>query len=105
MSEYAYKSVRVVFTGWDEVYVYGDGELIDTIDFTGMDEEFAKTMFEEYTLDAKASKLYDLDEEYDEDILPDEFRKIPKKFLHDHEEDEDLVHAIEWGGGYYGEED
>ncbi len=96
--EYTYKNVRAVYTSWDEVYIYGDGELVDTVDFSGMDENYAQSMVEEYTLDSKNTIEYELSEEYEEDSLPDYFREISKKFLDERENDtESMSVARCWG--------
>jgi hypothetical protein len=102
MPEYTYKSVRAVYTSWSEVYVYADGELVDTIDFTGMDQDYARTLVEEYALEAKVAKSYDLEEDYEEDGLPDEFRDIPRRFLIERDEDHRAADAMNWGVGDYG---
>ena len=67
-----YGIVQLVYTTWDEVYVYADGELVDTADIGGRDSESLLSLFEEYLLGAKVSRIYDLAEDLDDDVLPDE---------------------------------
>ncbi len=62
----------MVYTTWDEVYVYADGELVDTADIGGRDSESLLSLFEEYLLGAKVSRIYNLAEDLDDDVLPDE---------------------------------
>ena len=82
MSDFeTYGIVQLVFTTWDEVYVYGDGELVDILAEDDRDTGVAWPLVDEYLLDTKTSRLYDLDEDFDDDVLPDEFREIPERFL------------------------
>lgn len=91
-----YKSVKAVFTSWKEIYVYGDGELVETIEYDGMDEEYAFTMLEDYTLQAKRSLTYKLSEDYNED-LPEDFSDIPNRYLEHFTVDDSCdIAALSW---------
>ena len=85
MSEFervpTYGIIQLAFATWDEVYVYGDGELVDTIEDGDGGEGLAWPAIAEYRSSAKSSHLYDLDESFDDDVLPDEFREIPQRVL------------------------
>jgi hypothetical protein len=82
-----YGIIQLVFTNWDEVYVYGDGELVDILAEDDRDTGVVWPVVDEYLLAAKTNRLYDLDEDFNDDVLPDEFPDIPECFLRERVEE------------------
>lgn len=86
-SDLPYGIVQLVYTTWDEVYVYTEGEIVDMVDIGGHESAPPMSLFEEYLSGANVSRIYDLTGDFDGDSLPDEIADIPERFLRERVEE------------------
>ena len=81
---YDYDRVDAVFTTWAEVYVYADGDIVDTIDWDGAGHRQPGHPEDELLLYSSRGRHYfawDLTEDFDSGVLPDRVDEIPPEFL------------------------
>lgn len=78
---FMYESVEAVHTSWGEVYVYGDDEILDVISAHEVEPPGIASSIDDYAIDARALRIFELNGDYKEDVLPDLFTDIPENLL------------------------